>query len=361
MKRVLQAVGVAVLAILLLLAVKKGWTGQQAGNGSEVDKYTVTYTDAFDTVTQIMGYADSEEEFEQKAQLLHERLLYYHDLFDIYHSYEEVNNLKDINDCAGKGSIQVAPEIFDLLALSKQVYELTGGKTNVVMGSVLEIWHEYRTRGIEDPEEASLPTQEELKEAAQHCDLSKVNLEEDRSRVFLEDEAMSLDVGSIGKGYAVELLGEYAKEIGLENVLISVGGNVLALGQKPDGSRWKLGIQNPDTESEEAYVCYVTVQDESVVTSGDYQRYYTVDGKRYCHIIDPDTLMPAAYVRSVTVITSGSGLADGLSTALFTMPIEEGKKLVESMEDVEAMWVTGEGELEYSSGFSKYLAPAVGE
>ncbi|MGN0169923.1 MAG: FAD:protein FMN transferase [Lachnospiraceae bacterium] len=355
MKKTVQAAIVALLMVIILLLIGTGWERKDSQHMAGEQKYSITYTDVLDTVTQIVGYAESRDAFEEKAEQLHQRLQYYNELFDIYHSYPDVNNMKDINDEAGKSSVKADEEIIDLLKLSKEVYQITGGQTNVAMGSVLRIWHDYRTQGTEHPEQAKLPAKEELARAAEHCDPENLMIDEETHSVYLKDKEMSLDVGSIGKGYAVELLGEYAKEIGLENVLISVGGNVLALGEKPDGSKWKLGIQNPDTQSEENYICSVAVKDKCVVTSGDYQRYYTVDGKRYCHIIDPDTGEPAEYVRSVTVITEKSGLADGLSTALFVMPVEEGKKLTESLEGVDAMWVLKNGEMEYSSGFEQYL------
>lgn len=355
MKRVVQAAVVVLLMAGIIISLGTDWNKTESDTASGEQKYSVTYTDVFDTVTQIVGYDKSREAFEEKAELLHQRLQYYNSLFDIYHSYPEVNNMKDINDRAGESSVKVEQEIIDLLKLSKEVYELTGGKTNVAMGSVLRIWHEYRNEGMEHPEQAALPTKEELDKAAGHCNPEDVVLDEENHTVYLKDQELSLDVGSIGKGYAVELLGEYATQIGLQNVLISVGGNVLALGTKADGTDWKLGIQNPDTESEDSYICCVKVKNESVVTSGDYQRYYTVDGKRYCHIIDPKTNEPAQYVRSVTVITEKSGLADGLSTALFTMPVEEGRKLAEELDKVEVMWVLKDGEMEFTSGFERYL------
>ena len=113
-------------------------------------------------------------------------------------------------------------------------------------------------------------------------------------------------------------------------------------------------IQNPDTDAAQAYVEKVSVKDASVVTSGNYQRYYTVDGKRYCHIIDPDTLMPADKFSSVTIITQDSGIADAYSTAVFNMTLEDGMKFVNGLDNVEAMWILLDGSMEYSKGFEQY-------
>ena len=170
-------------------------------------------------------------------------------------------------------------------------------------------------------------------------------------KIYLADPELSLDVGSIGKGYAVQRLAEYARELGMEHVLISVGGNVCAAGPKADGTSWLVGVENPDLNSDKPYVCSVEVSDQSLVTSGDYQRYYEVDGVQYCHIINPDTHMPPEFYSSVSVLAMDSGMADALSTALFNMEYDEGLSLVESLKDVEAMWIGKDGKIRCSSGF----------
>ena len=345
-------------ALMILLAV--GIFAVLFYEGSEQreninSKYTATFLDVFDTKTEMIGYAESEEAFMRQAELLKEKLLYYHQLYDIYNSYEELNNLKTINENAGITSIKVEREIIELLKLSKEMYEQTNGKVNVAMGSVLSIWHDYREHGVTDPENASLPEMKELKEASEYTDMNHVIIDEDASTVYLEMPQMSLDVGSIGKGYAVQKTAEYARELGMENLLLSVGGNVCAIGPKMDGSKWTVGIQNPDFEDTKQYAGKVTVENCSVVTSGNYQRYYTVDGKRYCHIINPDTLMPSEYFASVSIIARDSGVADALSTAIYNMPLEEGLSYVNMLENVEAMWILENGDIVYSEDFEKYL------
>ena len=137
-----------------------------------------------------------------------------------------------------------------------------------------------------------------------------------------------------------------------DGLLVSVGGNVKATGPKADGTDWVAGIQNPDDAN--AYLNTVYVRDVSVVTSGDYQRYYTVGGVRYHHIIDQSTLFPASYWRSVTILCRDSGLADALSTALFTLPQDKGQALLDKF-DAEAMWMDMSGQLIYSPGFKDYI------
>ena len=320
-----------------------------------MEQYTATFLDVFHTSTTIIGYAKDEETFTEEVTLLKEKLEYYHKMYDIYHNYDGMNNIKTINDNAGIAPVKVDKEIIGLLLLAKDMYEQTDGQINVAMGSVLRIWHDYRDAGINHPEDAALPPMDKLQEAALYTDIHKMIIDEAASTVYLEDPKMSIDVGSIGKGYAVERVAEYAMEQGMEHILFNVGGNIRAVGTKADGNPWRLGVQNPDTDSDEAYVKKVQLSGESLVTSGDYQRYYIVDGVEYCHIIDPDTLMPANYFASVSIITDDSGVADALSTSVFNMPYEEGLAYVNSLEGVEAIWIMHDGTIQYSDGFERYI------
>ena len=344
-KRQLQA------AILILAAAFIAGIVMVQYKKQELKRYEGNFLGSFDTVTVITGYAGSQEEFSGWMGKLQEKLQHYHELFDIYHTYEGIPNMKTINDAAGRDAVKVDEEIIKLLKFGKDMYGKTEGQINIAYGSVLSLWHEYREEGMLDVKNATLPPEELLREREKHTDIEKLVIDEKASTVYLADEEMSLDVGSIGKGYAVQRLAEYAKEIGMEHVLISVGGNVCAIGSKADGQPWKVGVENPDMESSQSYLKTIDIADESVVTSGDYQRYYEVDGKRYCHIIDPDTGMPARHFPSVSVVTGDSGLADALSTALFNMEFEEGLSFVEMLPDVEAMWIMKDGGIRYSSGF----------
>ena len=247
------------------------------------------------------------------------------------------------------------------LELARQMYDTTNGKLNVAMGSVLNIWHNYREAAESHQNEAdnTLPTQEELEAAAQHCDINNVVIDEQAKTVYLADPEMSLDVGSVGKGYAVEMVCQAAQARGLTSALVSVGGNLRAIGKKPDGSQWTGGVENPWNASEvyttdSLFGAAINMSDMALVTSGDYQRYFVVDGKRYHHLIDPDTLWPAAYFNSVTVLCPDSGMADCLTTGLFCMPLEEGQKLVESLDGVEAMWCTPDQQAVASSGWESH-------
>ena len=333
MKRLLWLIG----ALLLL-----------SGCGTGLQRYEATYWDVFDTVTTVTGYAAGQAEFDAAAREIHDTLLEYHRLYNIYESYDGLRNLKTVNDQAGIGPVPVDTRILSLLQFAQTAWTETGGRVNAAMGSVLAHWHDAREQALEDPDRAALPDRSALEAAALHTDLSALELDLEAGTAFLTDPHMALDVGALAKGYAVEQVAAAAPD----HFLISVGGNVCATGPKPDGTPWTVAVENPDGGD---FLKLLYAEDRSVVTSGDYQRYFELDGVRYHHIIDPDTLEPAAYWRSVTVVAESSAAADCLSTALFTLPQAEGQRLLDQW-GAEALWIGRDGAQVMSPGFSAYLA-----
>ena len=322
----------------------------------DMKRYEAEFIELFNTFTKIVGYSETEEEFKSYAQQIYDDLTEYHRLYDIYTDYDGLNNIKTINDNAGIKPVKVDQKIIDMLVFSKSMYELTDGKTNIAYGSVLKIWHEYRTDGIDDPENAELPPLKKLQEASEHTDINDVIIDRENSTVFLSDPMMSLDVGAIAKGYATEQVADKLAANGLVSGILNVGGNVRAIGNNiKTGEPWSVGIQNPDSESEEAILNLVNLEEASMVSSGDYERYYTVDGKRYNHIIDTKTLFPAENFTAVTVICEDSGMSDALSTAIYCMDFEQGLELIQSIEGSEAMWVFKDKSIRYSEGFEALI------
>lgn len=335
-------------------------SGCAANMSDDYTKYSYEFLGAFDTVIQIVGYARNQRDFEKMAKLAESRFMELHRLFDIYHDYDGINNIKTINDRAGIEPVRVSQEVIDLIQFSKEWYDKTGGTVNIAMGPVLSIWHEYRERGLDHPDEAGLPPMESLLEAAKFCDIQRVIVDEEAQTVFLSEKGMSLDVGAVAKGFATEIVADELQRQGYSSFLISAGGNVRTVGEPLDGLRtkWGIGIQDPDSDqsqNEKSPLDTVYISEGSVVTSGDYQRYYEVDGVRYHHLIDPETLMPATYYRSVTVCAEDSGLADFLSTNLFLLPYEESRKLAEELDGVEALWVFPDGSFKATDGMKAML------
>lgn len=341
--------------LLVLIAVIT-MTSAVSCNLRQPQKYQASFLILFNTVTEIVGYADSKDEFEEFAHFIHDSLKEYHELYDKYNEYEGINNIKTINDNAGIAPVKVDQRIIDMLLFSKEMYERTNGTVNIALGPVLEIWHDYRTEGIDDPLNAKLPPIEDLLEANSYTDINQLIINEEEFTVYLTDEHMSLDVGAIAKGYATEQVVRMAIENGYSDFLLSVGGNTRAVGTKGKAQElWSVGIQNPDKSSEQSSIYTMALTDMSLVASGNYERYYTVDGKKYHHIIDPNTLMPAAYYTAVSLLCEDFGMADALSTAIYNMPFEEGKALIQSFDKVEAMWIFPNGERQFSDHFKDYI------
>ena len=370
-KRIFSALLAAALSLSLLAGCgsTSGSTASSAADGPQ--RYSTVFYDVFDTVTQVIAYCDSEEEFTAQMDALHADLVEYNQLYDIYNDYDGVTNIKTINDNAGTAPVTVDDKILGMLELAQTMYDTTGGKLNIALGSVLNIWHNYREAALADDNDSNnqLPTQEELDAAAQHCDIANLIIDEDAKTVYLADPAMSLDVGSVGKGYAVEQAAQAAEARGLTSALISVGGNLRAIGTKPDGSQWVGGVENPWNSSEvytngSSTVAAVKMSDLSLVTSGDYQRYFVVDGKRYHHIIDPKTGKPAeSGLVSVTVVCGDGAWADALSTACFVLGEAGSLALRDTLAAeknlrIELILVTDDGHVRYTAGLAERFEPS---
>ena len=333
---------VCVLLALLMLV----------GCAPQKQRFSAINIECFDTVTQIIAYTETESDFDSLERLVFSELERYHKLFDAYNTYDGVNNIKTVNDNAGKAPVEVDKDLFEMLELAKAFYTATNGKTNIAMGSVLYLWHEHREYSLENSD-TSVPEMSQLVEKNKHTDIEKLVLDEEKLTVFFADPEMRLDVGAVAKGYAADKIAGLLRGLGYDSVAVSLGGNVITIGKRADGNEWSIGIQDPFDQN--GTVLSTKLLDTSLVTSGDYQRYYYHEGKKYHHIIDPDTLMPAEYFSSVSIVCPYSMMADALSTALFCMPLEEGMALVEKLDSVEALWITRDGTQYMSSGFDEVV------
>lgn len=363
MKRIRKVLAVCLLTALLLCVL-----GQVAGCGTAA-LYTATYLDVFDTVLTLQVAATDRSSAEDAIREVHDCLLDLHRQFDIYHDWAGVNNLKTINDHAGDGKpIPVTEDVLSLLELGAAAYELSDGRVNICMGSVLSLWHTAR-------ETEQLPTEEMLTAAAAHTSPDALCVDEAAGTVRLTDPDARLDVGAVAKGYAAAraaafLRGRVASGE-LVGVLMDIGGQVLALGTREDGTPWRVGVRDPRPSDGILYdpprgeeLVSREVKDMTVVTSGVDQRGFTLDGVRYHHLIDPDTLYPATRSLSVTAFVpdyavfrvgdytlDATAFADALSTALFLLPPEDGQALLATIPGAYALWVTAEGQVICSDGW----------
>jgi len=315
------------------------------------ERFQAQWLGLFDTLIIFIGYAESEEEFSRYADIVFDRLETLHRYYDIYNAYENVNNLYTINANAGIEPVQVGDEIISLLLRSKEAYNLTYGITNIAMGPVLRIWHEYRAQGLANPQNAALPPMDSLLLAGDFAGISGIVIDTEKSTVFLAESGMSIDVGSIAKGYAAQQAIQAAIEAGAANVLLSAGGHIVTRGIPYGRDLWNVGIQNPDrTHGAPAVIDSILMTNATVSISGGYLRYYEVDGQFFGHIIDPATLLPAYRYQMVAAYHPVSWMADIVSTALFILPIEEGKELA-AKTGSQALWMDFDGNFVATQGY----------
>ena len=345
---------------LLLAAVLAFGTGcsKLPGGGSPADtgytRYSTQFYDTFDTIIQVIGYAETQEEFEGYAGTIHQRFQELSQLYDRFYEYSGVNNIRTINLNAGVAPVEVEPELLEMLSFAKEWCQKTQGRVNIAMGPVLEIWHQYRDQysgqALAADAAGALPSMEALDDANHFSNLDKVIIDREKGTVFLEDKKMALDVGAVAKGYAAQLVADEIYEAGFRSFTISAGGNVITKDPPLDGVRnsWGIGIQDPfaDLNKPDSQSLDVAlVSNRCVVTSGDYRQFYTVGDQVIHHIIDPATLWPANQYRALTVVCEDSGLGDFLSTCLFVLDYDEGRALAEEL-GVGVLWVFPDGRVE---------------
>ena len=348
----MKRIGIWLLLTAMVIPLLAGCSAPETP-AAQTENKGKSYFTYFDTVSYVYSYAgDSAEQFDERSAEVSDILGEYHRLFDIYHEYSGVNNLCTLNLTAGGEPIEVDEKLIDFLLYARELYQATDGEMNVMMGAVLRIWHDLRDAASDDPGAARLPTEEELSTAAEHTDFSLLEIDEDARTVRIADPAASIDVGALGKGYATEMAARALEAEGVSSYVLNVGGNIRIIGTKPDGTGWVTGVKDPRNTSE--FAIKLRLADTSCVTSGVYERYYTVDGVRYHHIIDKDTLFPAEYFSSLTVITKNSAFADALSTALFCMPYDDGAALAEKL-GVDVLWIFPDGEMKYTPGIEKLI------
>lgn len=316
MKRRLAALALAMLLCLPLTACQK-----------QQKLYSATWFDLFDTVAVVQGYAASQQDWDRQAAALYDDLAHYNQMFDIYNHYDDVVNLYDVNAQAATAPVRVEDELYAFLRWCKDTaYPATDGTTNIAAGAVLRLWHDARESDSPAP-----PAADAIAEALQHINIENLILDDAAQTVCFADPDMTLDVGAVGKGYAVEQAARAAQARGFTSALLNVGGNLRAIGTKPGGKPWTAGVENPWGD-DPAYIQAVELADgDSLVISGDYQRYFEYEGVRYAHLIDLTTGYPARYVSSVAVLAhaEAGGLADALSTGLFCLPEQTGRTLAD--------------------------------
>lgn len=251
------------------------------------------------------------------------------DLEELLSRFVYGSEIAELNRRAGQW-VTVSPITLEVIELGLEMGDLTGGIFDITIGAVLDLWGfgsgQYR-----------VPSGEEIAAALATVDYTKVEVDKAQGQVRIPAGTV-LDLGGIAKGYIIDAGTAILRDAQVERSIINAGGDISVIGRRPDNLPWRVGVQNPENPAEIRWI--LPLDDESVVTSGDYQRYFLVDGQRYHHIIDPRTGFPARELTSVTIVGENSATCDALSTAIFVLGWEEGRALVENLPDVEAIIVS---------------------
>ncbi|MCR4429996.1 MAG: FAD:protein FMN transferase [Tepidanaerobacteraceae bacterium] len=294
-----------------------------------------------DTLTQITAYGDNAS---GAIDMVFDRIS---DIQKKMTASGEDSEVIEINNEAGKKFQKVSPDTFYVIKKGIYYSESSHGRFDITIGPLVKLW------GI-GTDKAKVPSAEEIRIALRHVNYKNAVLNEDANSVMLREPGMAIDLGAIAKGYAADEAVRILKESGVKSAAVDLGGNIYVIGKKPNGSLWKIGIQDPFEPRGDTFAT-VDVSDRTLVTSGIYERYFIKDGKRYHHILDTSTGYPVDNdLVSVTIISDSSIDADAISTMVFALGLKDGMKYVEETNDVEAVFVTEDRKVYASSGIGQY-------
>ncbi len=300
---------------------------QEYPQGREEEKHEAT-TFAMDTIMMFTVYSKDGEEILIDAEQEIRRLEH---LLSITMEDSEIHEL---NRKAGEKAVHISEETMELLSLGKSIGEETGGCFNIAISPVVKAW------GFTE-EDKHVPVQEEIDRLLPLANTEDILLDEENGTAFLQKKGMAVDLGGIAKGYAADKAAELLRAESVTSGYFSLGGNLMGIGQKPDGTAWKAAVGNPLDARD--YVGMLEFSDCAVVTSGGYQRYFEEDGKRYHHIIDPATGYPAENeLLAVAIVCENATRADALSTALFVMGLDNAAAFWQEHDDFEVIFITND-------------------
>ncbi|TEB14140.1 Thiamine biosynthesis lipoprotein ApbE precursor [Pelotomaculum sp. FP] len=302
-----------------------------------------------DTLIQITVYSEDKEKGQQALEEAFGAFERIHSLTDRFQKLEQTitsNDVVKLNENAGTKPVAVSADTINMIERSHYFASATGGAFDVTIGPVMDLWGFGKS-------EQRVPADEEIKRALSLVDYNKVQVDPDNMTVFLAQPGMSLDLGGVAKGYATDEAVKALRDMGIQHAIINAGGNVYALGDKPDGSPWRVGVQDP--RGDKGIIGILYVKDRAVVTSGDYQRYFEQDGVRYHHIVDPSTGKQARGVMQATVVADSATDADILSTTLFVLGAQKGMGFVQELPDTGAIFIDTDKQVSYTENLNDQL------
>ncbi|MFW6162820.1 MAG: FAD:protein FMN transferase [Planctomycetota bacterium] len=284
--------------------------------------------EAMGTAFEVALYGDDPAYLRDAARMALDEVELLDEQFSVFN---EGSELSGINAEAARRPVRVEPQLFDLLSLCQRLHRLTDGAFDVTVGPLLALWRDAAREG-------RMPSAAALAEARRRVGMQHVTLRSKTRHVAFDREGVALDLGGIGKGYAVDAIVESLRRVGVRSALVHVGtSSVFALGAPPGEQAWEVGIAHP--LDREKRLLTLTLRDRAASTSGGYEQFVIISGQRYCHIIDPRTGRPVAGMLSCTVLTPRATEGDALSTALFVLGVEGARRYCASHREVEAILV----------------------
>jgi thiamine biosynthesis lipoprotein len=255
-------------------------------------------------------------------------------------TYAESSETNLINRNAGIVPVKVSRETFGIIERSKRLSEITQGAFDISYGSIdKNLWNF-------DSSMKSLPYKAKAKKMVRLINYRNIILNKEETTVFLKEVGMRIGFGGIGKGYAAEKAKQVMVERGVKSGIVNASGDLTAWGLQPDGNQWTIGIANPDAAQE--VFSYMTITGMAVATSGNYEKYVMIDGKKYSHTINPRTGLPVTGIKSVTIITTNAEIADAMATPVMIMGIHAGLDMINQIKNIEAIIVDDDNKI-YSS------------
>ncbi|MBI4961988.1 MAG: FAD:protein FMN transferase [Desulfomonile tiedjei] len=256
-------------------------------------------------------------------------------------SFHKPSGLTSLNDSAGRGPINPDRELLEIIGTALQTAKATKGAFDPTVGVLCRLWS--FSGG-----EPRLPDSSEIVEAVKKVGWGRVKLDNSEGTVFLPETGMALDLGGITKGYALDRVAEALRKHGISSALVNIGGDVLVVGEKEPGKPWRIGVQDPRNPRE--VVAVAAPKDRVVMTSGDYERFFVKDGKRFHHILNPATGYPAEGAQSVTIVAASGLVAEPLGATIFVLGVDKGLKYIHSLPDVEALVIDPQGQIHMTPG-----------
>jgi len=244
-------------------------------------------------------------------------------------TFSDDSETNQVNQNAGISPVKVSAETFNLVERSLRISQVTQGAFDITYGSIdKRLWNF-------DQHMTALPDQETAKKMVRLINYQNVILDREKSTVFLREKGMRIGFGGIGKGYAAERAKQVMKEQGVQSGVVNASGDLTAWGLQPNGKQWTVGIANPDATHE--VFSYMSITDMAVATSGNYEKFVMIDGKKYSHTINPRTGLPVTGIKSVTIITTNAEIADAMATPVMIMGIKTGLDMIDQIKNIEAV------------------------